>query len=164
MWQGEIVSVHVGPAAGAAMTSPDEIELIAGRGVRGDRYCEGVGHFSHIEAPRRQLTLFESEVLETIRRDHNVELEARECRMNVVTKGVPLSQLVGVEFVLGNARVRGLQINEPCARLNEVTGKRVIKALIHRCGLFAEVLEGGIVRPGDVASSTERLMAMAAAS
>ena len=154
MWQGEIVSVHVGPAAGAAMTSPDEIQLITGRGVRGDRYCEGVGHFSHIDAPRRQLTLFESEVLETIRRDHNVDLEGHECRMNIVTKGVPLSQLVGVEFMVGQARVRGLQINEPCARLNEVTGKRVIKALIHRCGLFAEVLDGGVVRPGDIAASS----------
>ncbi len=162
MWQGEIVSVHVGPAAGAAMTSPNEIELITGRGVRGDRYCEGVGHFSHIDAPRRQLTLFESEVLETIRRDHNVDLEGHECRMNIVTKGVPLSQLVGVEFMVGEARVRGLQINEPCARLNDVTGKRVIKALIHRCGLFAEVLDGGVVRPGDIASLSESLASVAA--
>ena len=51
-------------------------------------------------------------------------------------------------FRVGDVLLHGLKLNEPCARLNEVTGKRVIKALIHRCGLFCEILEGGEIRPG----------------
>jgi MOSC domain-containing protein YiiM len=45
-----------------------------------------------------------------------------------------------------------VRLNEPCEHLEEVTGKRVVKLLLHRCGLFAEVLEGGVIRPGDPVS------------
>ena len=89
-WQGEVCSVHLADDGGAPMRSPDAIEAIAGRGVRGDRYCLGKesGHFSHKKAARRQITLFESEVLETVVRDHKLHLAPDECRMNVVTIGV----------------------------------------------------------------------------
>ncbi len=60
-----------------------------------------------------------------------------------------MTQLMLCEFRVGTAVLRGLKLNEPCARLNEVTGKRVIKALIHRCGLFAEIVQSGVIRPGD---------------
>lgn len=137
------------------MMSPRLIEAIAGSGVRGDRYCIGkeLGHFSQNKGARRQITLFEGEVLETILRDHNLRLAPEECRMNVVTRGVPLTHLVGRRFQAGEAVLHGLKLNEPCARLNEVTGKRLIKALIHRCGLFAEILTGGEIRPGDRVTS-----------
>jgi MOSC domain-containing protein YiiM len=52
-------------------------------------------------------------------------------------------------FHAGGATLRGLKLNEPCAHLIEVIGKPVLSALIHRCGLFPEVLEGGINRTGD---------------
>ena len=151
VWQGEVCSVHFAGDAGAPMLSPDAIEAIAGQGVRGDRYCVGKesGHFSKSKGARRQITLFESEVLATIVRDHNLKLAPEECRMNVVTRGVPLTHLVGRRFRAGGAVLRGLKLNEPCARLNEVVRKRLIKALIHRCGLFAEILAGGEIRPGD---------------
>ena len=55
-----------------------------------------------------------------------------------------------VVFKVGEVTLRGLMINEPCARLEEVTGKRVSRSLVHRCGLFAEVLSGGVIAPGDV--------------
>ena len=151
VWQGEVRSVHLAEDAGARMLCPDVIEAVAGQGVRGDRYCLGreSGHFSRLGGARRQITLFEDEVLATVLRDHNLKLAPEECRMNIVTRGVPLTHLVGRRFRAGDAMLRGLKLNEPCARLNEVTRKRVIKALIHRCGLFAEILAGGEIRPGD---------------
>ena len=150
MWQGSVVSVHLALGAGEPMQSPPCIEAIAGKGIRNDRYCNQVGHFSYIKEPRRQVTLFESEVLATILRDHRVELRPDECRMNIVTRDVPLTHLVNQVFQVGHATLRGLKLNEPCSRLKEVTGKRIIKALIHRCGLFAEVLESGEIRNGDL--------------
>ena len=93
-WQGNVVSVHLATEAGAPMASPASIEAIAGKGVQGDRYCKGIGHFSHNKGARRQITLFESEVLETLLRDHNIELEPDECRMNIVTQRVPLTHLM----------------------------------------------------------------------
>ena len=155
MWRGNVVSVHLATEAGAPMASPANIEAIAGKGVEGDRYCSGTGHFSHITGARRQITLFESEVLETLLRDHNIEFAPDMCRMNIVTEGVPLSHLIDQQFKVGDATLRGLQLNEPCSRLNEVTGKRIVKALVHRCGLFAEIVEGGVIRPGDPVTSID---------
>lgn len=154
-WQGNVVSVHLATEAGAPMASPASIEAIAGKGVQGDRYCKGIGHFSHNKGARRQITLFESEVLETLLRDHNIELAPDECRMNIVTQGVPLTHLMHQRFKVGNAILRGLKLNEPCSRLNEVTGKRVIKVLVHRCGLFAEILQNGVIQAGDLVTSID---------
>lgn len=135
------------------MRTPAMIEVIAGRGVRGDRYCLGEesGHFSGNKGARRQITLFESEVLDTVLRDNKLSLAPDECRMNVVTRGVPLAHLVGRRFRVGDAVLRGLKLNEPCSRLEDVVGRPVVKALVHRCGLFAEILVGGRIHAGDVA-------------
>ena len=156
-WQGEVLSVHLADDGGARMSSPTMIKAIAGRGVQGDRYCLGreSGHFSHHKGARRQITLFESEVLDAALRDHNLTLAADECRMNVVTRGVPLNHLVGLRFRVGDVVLRGMKLNEPCSRLEEVVGKRVVSVLVHRCGLFAEILLGGTIRPGDLARSLE---------
>ena len=157
-WKGEVRSVHLAGDGGAPMSSPAAIEAIAGEGVLGDRYSlrRESGHFSRHKGARRQITLFESEVLETLERDHDVELAPDECRMNVVTRGVPLTHLVGRRFRVGGAVLRGLQLNEPCSRLQEVVGRPVVSVLVHRCGLFAEILVGGRIRPGDTAASIER--------
>ena len=149
MWTGEITSLHLAPEAAAPMETRPELLAVAGKGIEGDRYAKGIGFFSKNVGPRRQVTLFESEVLETILRDHNKKLAPNECRMNLITRGAPLTHLVGKTFRAGGATLRGLVLNEPCEHLIEVIGKPVLSSLIHRCGLFAEVLEGGIIRPGD---------------
>ena len=87
------------------MRTPAMIEAIAGHGVEGDRYCLGKesGHFSENKGARRKITLSESEVLDTVLRDNNLSLAPDECRMNVVTRGVPLTHLVGRRFGVGDA-------------------------------------------------------------
>ncbi len=149
MWKGKITSLHFAPEAEVPMESAQELRAIAGRGIEGDRYFKETGFFSKNKGPHRQVTLFESEVLETIRRDHNKDLAPGECRMNLITEGAPLSHLVGKTFRAGEVLLRGLKLNEPCKHLEEVVGKPIISSLIHRCGLYAEVLEGGAIRTGD---------------
>ena len=152
MWKGEIVSVYLAPEAGQPMQTPEEIQAVAGKGIEGDRYFKGIGYFSKNKGPHRQVTLFETEVLETLKRDHDFELSADECRMNLITKGVPLSHLVGKTFRVGEATLRGVRLNEPCKHLENVVGKKLVKLLLHRCGIFAEVLESGVIRPGNPVS------------
>jgi MOSC domain-containing protein YiiM len=149
MWTGEITSLHLAPEAAAPMETRSELIAIAGVGIEGDRYAKEIGFFSDNKGPKRQVTLFETEILETILRDHNKRLAPDECRMNIITRGAPLSHLVGRTFRAGGATLRGVQLNEPCKHLVEVIGKPVLSSLIHRCGLNAEVLEGGIIRTGD---------------
>ena len=46
MWQGNVVSIHIAPEAGAPMVSVQDVRAVPGRGLEGDRYCSGRGHYS----------------------------------------------------------------------------------------------------------------------
>ena len=88
------------------------------------------------------------EVLDTVLRDNKLSLAPDACRMIVVTRGAPLAHRVGRRFSNGDAVLRGLKLNEPCSWLEEVVGRPVVKALIHRCG-FAEILVGERIHDGE---------------
>ncbi|MFO3797519.1 MAG: MOSC domain-containing protein, partial [Anaerolineales bacterium] len=78
-----------------------------------------------------------------------ISLRPIESRRNIATRGVALNHLVGRRFRLGEAVLLGIQLCEPCGYLEQKTGKAVRAGLVHRGGLRARVLEGGLIRPGD---------------
>ncbi len=149
-WQGTVAELYVANAAGEAMQARVEATAIAGRGLAEDRYADGAGFYSWFAGPRREVSSIEAEVLEALRRDHNLDLPPGAHRRNIVTHGVPLGHLIGCEFRVGEAVLRGVEISEPCAHLAEVTGMRgVLSPLIHRGGLHAAVVSGGLMGVGD---------------
>ncbi len=146
MWEGSVVSVHLAKEMGAPTYPVPEVQAVAGAGLEGDRNFKQGGH----APPEREITLIERETLEALARDHGIDLEPGEHRRNVVTAGVPLNDLVGVEFLVGAVRVRGVELSEPCQYLENLTGRPgLLRALIHRGGLAARILEGGAIRAGD---------------
>jgi MOSC domain-containing protein YiiM len=145
---GVVVAIHIGPVRLEPMTQVAEVKAIAGSGLDGDRYQREQGSFSK-KLPRNQVTLIESEALEAAARDYELQLSAAESRRNILTEGIALNHLVGREFRIGEVRLRGLKLCEPCGHLKKLTGKDVIAALKHRGGLRAEILEGGMIRVGD---------------
>jgi hypothetical protein len=115
-------------------------------GLEGDRYVEGRGTFAS-HRPGSALTLIDAAVLEDLARpvDH---------RRNVVVRGTDLNALVGVTFRLGDATCRGRRLCEPCAHLDRLNGGGVLRPLVHRGGLRADVLVPGTVRLGDPLTPT----------
>jgi len=150
MFRGEVVAIYVAPAAGAPMQARDEVEAIAGRGLAGDRYGGAAGTYSGTRVPdgQRAVTLIEREAVAAAH-DDQCPIEERETRRNVVTVGVPLNHLVGRIFRVGGVQLRGINLAEPCAYLEGLTHPRARAALVHRGGLRAEILEGGLIRVGD---------------
>jgi MOSC domain-containing protein YiiM len=148
MWTGKIESIHVAAGAKAPMQSIDHVEAIAGVGLEGDRYANRQGTFFKPE-PDFELTLIEAEALEALARDYRLQLEPGNARRNLVTRGVALNHLVGREFKVGDAIIRGIRLCEPCSHLQSLTGLDVMKGLRHRGGLRAQILRSGIVRVGD---------------
>jgi MOSC domain-containing protein YiiM len=61
---------------------------------------------------------------------------------------VPLNHLVGVTFAVGPVVLRGIRLCEPCGHLAKLTCKQVEKGLIHRGGLRAQVIDGGVLEVG----------------
>lgn len=146
---GELLAIFLCPAATAEPHRVESARVFAGRGIEGDRYTEGRGTFS-ANAGRRDITLIEEEALEQFAWDYGCKLEASLSRRNLLTRGVRLNDLVGQEFFVGAVAMRGLRLCEPCAHLARLTGLPVLPGLIRRGGLYAEILQDGEVREGDV--------------
>jgi MOSC domain-containing protein YiiM len=150
--QGTIISIHVAKTGGAPMESITHAFVVAGRGLQGDRYYEGLGTYSIHPGSGREVTLIESEAIEALKRDYDVDIEAAQARRNIVTRAVALNHLVGREFTVGEARLRGTRLCDPCAHLESLSARRTSRGLIHRGGLRADVVSGGIIRVGDSVS------------
>ena len=121
----------------------------AGRGLEGDTYFQTLDEARAKSGPDREITLIEAEAVEAVTREAGLSLTQAESRRNVVTRGVELNPLVGREFQIGEVRLRGIRPCHPCAHLEALTKPGVLKALVDRGGLRAEVLEGGTIRVGD---------------
>ena len=151
MSQGRVESIHLATAAEAAMRSVAEVTAIAGVGLEGDRYAARTGSFSAKPKLGRQITLIEAEAIEALQRELGLVLASGETRRNIITRGIALNHLVDREFTVGAVRLRGWELCEPCSDLARMTGKpQLLAGLVHRGGLRAEILEGGVIRVGDL--------------
>jgi MOSC domain-containing protein YiiM len=142
VWNGTVESIHIASAAQGPTQALAQVVAIPGAGLEGDRYALKLGTF-YKPAPDFELTLIEAEAIEALRRDYRVELAAGDARRNIVTRNVPLNHLVGREFAIGDVRIRGIRLCEPCDHLQKLTGKSLIKGLLHRGGLRAQILTQG---------------------
>jgi MOSC domain-containing protein YiiM len=149
MTTGRVTSLHLAPVAGARMERVDAVRAVAGRGLEGDRYFLRTGTYSRKNGSDREITLIETEALEALERDYGIAIDPAESRRNVSTRDVALNHLVGRTFRVGEATVRGLRLCEPCGHMERLCGKRVRPGLVHRGGLRAEILTGGVIRVGD---------------
>src|SRR5262249_61459375 len=98
----------------------------------------------------QEVTLVETEAVEALARECNLEIDPGKVRRNLLTREVPLNHLVGREFQVGGVVLRGIRLCEPCDHLESLTVKGIKDGLHHRGGLRAEIVEGGTLRAGDV--------------
>jgi len=149
MWQGKVISIHIAATGAAPMQSAQSARVVAGKGLEGDRYFSQLGTYSSQPGSGRDVTLIELEAIEALERDYKVALDAGQSRRNIVTRGVYLNHLVGREFRVGEAILRGTRLCEPCTHMEKLTVKGAMRGLIHRGGLRAEIVKGGTIQVGD---------------
>lgn len=136
----QVVEINIGPSD--ALAPVDSVAAIAGKGLKGDRqFCE------HGAEPGEALTLIEAESLE------DVGLTGAQSRRQVVVRGVRLNDLVGKRFRVGDVECLGVKLCEPCLHLQDMTRPGIIKDLIHRAGLNADILTDGQISVGDPIST-----------
>ena len=152
MSTGNIEFIYIAAAAAGPTLSVKEVLAIPGVGLEGDRYAKRQGTFFKPE-PAFELTLIEAEAIEALKRDYKLELTPGEARRNLVTRGIALNHLVGRDFQIGEVKAHGIRLCEPCSHLQRLTGRAVIKGLVHRGGLRAQILTPGAIRIGDLLSS-----------
>jgi MOSC domain-containing protein YiiM len=115
------------------------VDAEAGKGLDGDYHDD--------------LTLIAAESLEGLRDDTGILLSGEQSRRNVLTRGVDLNALVGRRFMVGSVEAEGVELAEPCTKLQRISGERgVLRGLVHRGGLRADIVSGGRIGLGDAVS------------
>ncbi|MEE9598443.1 MAG: MOSC domain-containing protein [Acidiferrobacterales bacterium] len=141
----KVLYIYTKPMAGADVQARDSVLAIPGRGLQGDRYAQNPeGRTS----PDQEVTLIEIENIEGVK-EHGIHLRPSQTRRNIVTQGIALNELVDAEFLVGEVRLRGIRLCEPCAYLEGLTAKGLLKALVHKAGLRAQILNEGTIAVGD---------------
>lgn len=119
------------------------LNCVAGRGIRGDRF------FDHRENFKGQITFFADEVYDSL--CHQLQIRDKPpsaFRRNVITRGVSLNELVGVEFEIQGVQFVGVEECRPCHWMNQAFGPGAESALRGRGGLRARILSSGVLRVG----------------
>lgn len=142
-----IERIFISPERGLPQVECEHITVQSGMGILGDR---NYGKSTHLG---QNLTLVEAEEIEHFCAEYSRAPDLSLTRRNLVTRGVRLNDLVNVEFTIGNVRLRGIELCEPCSLLGDSLSNEslapaaVIKHWVHRGGLLADVLSSGeIVR------------------
>jgi MOSC domain-containing protein YiiM len=156
---GAVIAIHIAPTGAAPMRSVTSAQAVVGRGLEGDRYYNKLGTYSNQAGSGRDVTLIEIEAIDGLKRDYEVQLDPGQSRRNIVTRGIALNHLVEQEFRIGDVVLRGTRLCEPCAHMEKLTVKGAMRGLIHRGGLRAEIVMGGIIHIDDTIhfqTSTDR--------
>ena len=142
---GRVESIHLVAEHEGDPVAVQSAVAVAGKGLEGDRY------FRDDQPPLNQLTLIESEAIDEVAgADPALALAPGESRRQVTTSGIRLNDLVGREFTVGGVSCRGVELCEPCSHLEKHTGRAgIMRALVHRGGPNAEIVEGGTISVGD---------------
>lgn len=132
----QVEQINIGSSE--AIAPVDSVSAVAGQGLKGDRhFCEEGA------APGEELTLIEAEVLA------EVGLTGAQSRRQVVVRGVRVNDLVGKRFWVGEVECVGVKLCEPCTHLQSLTRPGIIKDMIHRGGLNADIITDGTIGVGD---------------
>jgi MOSC domain-containing protein YiiM len=142
---GSIHHIFIAPARAEPMISLREVEALADRGLRGDRYAEAANR----KSPDYQLTLIEVENILAFEKAFALPLAPHEPRRNLVTKGTTLNDLCGKRFRVGEVELEGLELCEPCGAFATRTHPEVVRFFVHKGGLRARIIRGGMIRVGD---------------
>jgi len=126
-------------------------EAQAGKGIVGDRYYSAQGTFSSQlkDLPEFEMTLIEQEEIDSFNKITKLNYCAAKFRRNIVTQGIRLNDLVDKEFTIGNVKLKGIRLCEPCHHLSTMIGPEVLEHMVNKAGLRAQILVSGKIYISD---------------
>ena len=126
----------------------DSIQVVRSKGIVGDR------NYDKSKWPGQNLTFIEAEEIDRFNSTYNQNIELCATRRNIITRGVRLNDLVGKVFFIGNIKLKGVKLCEPCVVLGDLLENKtiksmdVVKAFVHKGGLRVDVLSDGCIEVG----------------
>jgi MOSC domain-containing protein YiiM len=134
---GRVEAIRISPEHEQLPEPVDSVDVTP-EGVQGDRYYG-----------RGDITLVEAEALAAFGEETGTPLSHAEIRRQVLTSGIRLNDLLGKRFRVGGVEAVGAEWCEPCAHVQSLTYPGVLKGMVHRAGLRADVVQPGRIAVGD---------------
>jgi len=140
----KIIKIGVTELNNKEITEVNTIDLIAGKGVIGDR------HFKDYNDPYNHLSIIESENIDEYNKRYNVAIPYLDFRRNIVTKGIRLNNLIDKKLIIGDVKLEVIDLCRPCRHLSEKLKKdNIIKEFLRKGGIRCEVLNDGKISIND---------------
>lgn len=131
---------HGQPSGGHPTVEVEQIECVAGRGIKGDRFFDFKEHYNG------QITFFSQEDFDAMCAGLKLSGKSpEEARRNVVTEGVDLNSFIGEEFEIQGVKFRGVAQCAPCYWMDAAFAPGAEHFLQNRGGLRAQILTDGIL-------------------
>ncbi|MEO0415150.1 MAG: MOSC domain-containing protein [Verrucomicrobiota bacterium] len=132
---------HEKPPGTSPIEEKSEVEIVAGKGIRGDRF------FGFKDDYKGQVTFFAIETYEHLKEKFGVFDRGPDVfRRNIITEGTDLNELIGKKFEVQGIQFEGVQEAAPCYWMEQAFCEGAEKAMKGLGGLRARVLSDGILR------------------
>jgi MOSC domain-containing protein YiiM len=146
---GRVEVILVRPSAHEEAVRVAEVEVLAGRGLAGDRRAAGP------ESPtaKRHVTLVQAEHLDVVARLLGRPVAPEQLRRNLVVSGINLQSLRDRRFAVGDVVLEGTGHCHPCSQMEERLGTGGYQAMRGHGGITARIITAGIIRTGDAVTA-----------
>jgi len=133
--------------SGKEIQEVSSVEVIINKGIVNDRY------FKDNNDKDIQITLIESENIDNFNEISKTNIPYMDFRRNIITKGIRLNELVGKEILIGEVKIKGHRLCDPCKYLQDkLKQKNIFKNLSYfykRGGLRCEIRSNGKISVND---------------
>ena len=141
MTRGEVVKIWLKRFRGGPMDPVMFAEAVEGRGLAGNANQGG----------KRQVTLIDESRWKEACAELGMDVDPSARRANLMLRGIDLEGMRGRTLRIGAMRVRVYNETRPCEQMDDAQpGLRVALQPRWRAGAYGEVVEGGVIKVGDV--------------
>ena len=142
-----VKNICIAEKTGKELQDVNSVEVISSKGIINDRY------FKNINDKDLQITLIESENIDYFNKKSKTNIPYIDFRRNIITKGIKLNELVGKEILIGEVRIKGHRLCDPCKYLQDkLKQKNLFKNLAYfykKGGLRCEIISSGRIAVND---------------
>lgn len=139
---GEVVAIWLKRFKGGPMDRVLFAEAVAGRGLAGNANQGG----------KRQITIIDEARWKDACIELGIDVDPSARRANVMLRGIDLHDKRGRTLRIGPMLVRIYNETRPCEQMDDAQpGLRNALRPEWRAGAYGEIVEGGVIRVGDVA-------------
>ena len=134
----KIKAINITNLSGKNTFYVNQAILSKNKGILNDRYYE------NFKNRYEQVTLIESENIDYFNETVKNKFKYKDFRRNIITSGIDLNDTINKKIQINDVILKIHQLCQPCRYLqNKLNIKNLVKLLVNKSGVCAEVVESG---------------------